>query len=511
MTYLRSTTVLPSAIFVVATALAASAACAAVGNLQMFLDDTNIAQATNLGRVVQQPTKHPNPVITSNGSWQSNPYMIGNAIYDEQDKIYKAWYQSYNSGQPLAVRTPFLYATSTDGRNWTLPNLGLVNYNGSTNNNILFQNGGFHDSYSPMVLKDMNESDPSRRYKMIYWDYSGPVTYRDAGMYVAFSPDGIHWTQHPGNPQLYAEQKEQSISDVMDVMQDPATGKFVAYTKGWADPHPAYRLIVRTESTDFVNWSTPEVVIRHVHNAADPQSYGMPVFAYEGIYIGLLRSYKNPGNETINTQLAVSHDNKSWSRVANQQTFMPVGPPGSFDDGMVFTTPPVVRGDTLEFFYGGWDGPHNTSSRRAVIGLATLPAGRFVALTASDGVQATLTTTAFKLNGSEIELNANGNGGPIRVAILDAQGQVIGGHAFADADAVATDDLHHLLTWNGESDLSAYVGQQISLRFEIRGGAKLYGFRVVNINVPEPGALGLIGAAAAALILSRPARKGIAR
>ena len=37
----------------------------------------------------------------------------------------------------------------------------------------------------------------------------------------------------------------------------------------------------------------------------------MPVFAYEGVYLGLIRSYRDPGNDTINVRLAISHDNQT--------------------------------------------------------------------------------------------------------------------------------------------------------------------------------------------------------
>jgi hypothetical protein len=75
--------------------------------------------------------------------------------------------------------------------------------------------------------------------------------------------------------------------------------------------YASHRQIVRSESTDFINWSTPEIVIRHAHTFRDPQSYGMPVFAYEGVYLGLIRSYRDPGNNTINVRLAISHDNQT--------------------------------------------------------------------------------------------------------------------------------------------------------------------------------------------------------
>jgi len=38
------------------------------------------------------------------------------------------------------------------------------------------------------------------------------------------------------------------------------TGKYVAYTKGWAEPWPLFRNSYVLEVGDFINWSEPEVV-----------------------------------------------------------------------------------------------------------------------------------------------------------------------------------------------------------------------------------------------------------
>lgn len=305
---------------------------------QLFIDDYWIGTASNTTARLHQPTKYPdNPLITGEAPWVINPYCFGSVLYDEEAAVFKFWYMSYNYGQTEAERTPFLYATSADGVSWDRPTLGLHAFRGSKENNIVLINYGYEDLYSPCVIRDLEDPDPDRRYKMLYWDFPlGARPYQDSGMCVAFSPDGIRWTRHPGNPVLFAEKQEHSIRDVMSVMVDHRNGKYVAYTKGWADPWPAFRQIVRTESTDFVHWSKPQVVLRHAHNLHDPQSYRMFVTQYESVYVGLMNSYKKPGNETIDIQLTVSHDNQRWSRVADQATFLPLGPDGSWDDGMIF-------------------------------------------------------------------------------------------------------------------------------------------------------------------------------
>ncbi len=369
-------------------------------NWQLFIDDYWIENSTNIEANLHQPEKHNNnPIIKSDVPWEENPYCFGTVIFDKEDSIFKFWYQSYNHADVIKERTPILYSTSTDGINWIRPNLGIIEYDGSTDNNIILQNYGYHDLYSPSVIKDTGESDPNKRYKMIWWDFPlGKKGYQDDGMCVAFSPDGIQWTKYDANPVMHANKTEQSISDVMAVMLDKSTGKYVAYTKGWATPWPAFRQIVRTESSDFIHWSVPEVVITHKNDMNDPQSYGMTVSQFGNSYVGLLHSYKKPGDETIDVQLTVSYDNKKWERVANQQTFLPLGKPGIWDDGMLVCAPMFNHGNKTLIYYGGWDNSHDSKeSRRSGIGLATLRLNGFVSLDA--GLDTAIVTTKLLQNG----------------------------------------------------------------------------------------------------------------
>ncbi len=445
-------------------------------NWQLFIDDYWIGQSNDIKTNLHQPEKNPqNPLIRADVPWEENPYCFGTVIYDKTDSIFKFWYQSYNSDAEVPERTPILYATSTDGIKWVRPDLGVIEFNGSTNNNIILQNYGYHDLYSPGVIKDDKDPDPDKRYKMIWWDFpSGDKGYRDDGMCVAFSSDGVHWRKYPDNPVLHAKKEEKSISDVMSVMLDHKTGKFVVYTKGWADPWPSHRQIVRTESIDFIHWSEPEVVIRHKHDLKDPQSYGMTVSQYGNNYIGLICSYKLPGNETIDVQLTISHDNKNWSRVANQETFIPLGAAGSWDDGMIFCAPVFNHGDNTLIYYGGWDNTHNSEDpRHSSIGLATLRLNGFVSLDAGP-VPGRVTTHAMQYFNGPLLVNVDAANGSLRAELLDAEGSSISGYTMRECLPVQTDGISHWVQWRNHAELPD-TKKPIRIRFEIKN-ASLYGF-----------------------------------
>ncbi len=447
-------------------------------NWQLFIDDYWLADTSNITVTFHQPKKYSgNPVIKGENPWEQNPYCFGTVIYDDEDSLFKIWYQSYNYGQPLEDRTPILYATSKDGISWEKPKLGLIAYHGSKDNNIILTNYGYHDLYSPSVIKDTMDTDPKRRYKMIWWDFPlGKEGYRDDGMCVAFSPDGIHWNKYSNNPVLHAMKKEHSISDVMSVMYDRNTGKYVAYTKGWAEPWPAFRQIVRTESVDFIHWSEPEVVITHKHDITDPQSYGMTVAQIGNVYIGLLPIYKKPGNETIDIQLTISHDNLHWSRAGNQTVFIPNGAPGSWDAGMIFTAPLLNHDGKTLIYYGGFSGPHNLEDGRnhAGIGLAILRFNGFVSLDAKEK-EGVIITHSMTGTDEKLYVNADASNGSLQAELIDNDtGKPIPGYTVDDCVPLTKDGIAEIIHWKNKNELPA-ANKNIRIRFLLKN-ASLYGF-----------------------------------
>jgi hypothetical protein len=87
-------------------------------------------------------------------------------------------------------------AISKDGIHWEKPKLGLVEFNGSKENNIVSLPGE-PDIMAGVVLYEPEDPDPARRFKLVY--ESGRDD-RHARMCVAFSQDGLNWVQSPNNP-----------------------------------------------------------------------------------------------------------------------------------------------------------------------------------------------------------------------------------------------------------------------------------------------------------------------
>ncbi|MAG37607.1 MAG: hypothetical protein CL878_15340 [Dehalococcoidia bacterium] len=106
----------------------------------------------------------------------------------------RMWYMGAGSRDGYR-RDQLCYAVSKDGVNWEKPALGLVEYSGSKQNNLCDFRGGASDLLSIPVLYDPDDPDPDRRFKIAF-----ECREYDKELSVAFSPDGLRWTEAPDNP-----------------------------------------------------------------------------------------------------------------------------------------------------------------------------------------------------------------------------------------------------------------------------------------------------------------------
>jgi len=87
------------------------------------------------------------------------------------------------------------YAISQDGIKWEKPTLGLVEYGGSTQNNLVDLLNGEYSVVEAPIIYDSEDPDPARRFKMAFESEK----YQNR-LAVAFSPDGLHWKESSCNP-----------------------------------------------------------------------------------------------------------------------------------------------------------------------------------------------------------------------------------------------------------------------------------------------------------------------
>jgi len=469
---------------------------------RVFLDGAVVEAQGGLERVFHTPTKHPaNPVIVKDKTWEgrpgrSGPYLYGTVMWDEGRL--RMWYQLGDGGNRIS------YAESQNGLDWVKPVLGLIEFEGSKDNNLcLFlgpedeqpapRNRRSGQSHNPSVIKQTWEKNPEKRYAL----YTYGADHRKAR--VAYSPDGLRWTFVPET----AEKALFSSADVINYFRDPYRERFVATVKCGSRRGRAATVAF---SDDGLEWVRP---LREPVFAADDldndttQIYGMPVFPYQGLYIGQpwiyhARWFKEgrytdekmgeaeKGSPCVaDVQLAWSWDLFNWTRPPQREPFLPLGPKGTFDSGMIFTAiAPVQMGDELWFYYGGFNGPHNISLlREGAIGVATLRLDGFCSMRAK-GKEGWLITRRDAFATPAVTLNARtGEGGVIVAEILDRNDQVLEGFSREDCVPFTGDGVRHRLAWKKADFDEAQREGDKKIRFFLRD-AELFSYLPVDLAAP---------------------------
>ena len=465
------------------------------GVRQLFVDDFMIAEANNVKRRLHQPVKYPeNPVLIPERPWEGvMTILYGTVMRDEEDGVFKMWYQAFNPTLPTAEEAAkarvTCYATSEDGIHWKRPDLGVVDYYGdSKNNSVLSHKVQEHYGEIHNVVKDIDDEDPQRLYKMTLC--SGYGVAHPGSYYSACSPDGIHWTPTEVPIITYEGQKP----DISHFVKNPYRNRYCLYCRVLEmRPEVARnvpvgssgRAVALMESEDFVNWSVPETVF--LVDEDDPtgsDAHRMMVIPYEGMYIGLLELYRDVVRDVeINLQLTSSRDGLNWDRVADRATFLPAGDFGEWDPHFTtFSDVPIIFKDEMWFYYGA----RRFKEERAVsdskpktllpvtgaTGLAKLRRDGFCSIGA-DCSGGSLTSIPLLLPEGDLHLNIKSDFGAVRLEVLLEDGRPInGGHA-----SMSVDSTYARVQFPDAFNLTSFRSQPVRLRFHLEN-ALLYSFWV---------------------------------
>ena len=456
------------------------------GQRQLFLDDECIAKIVNLERTMHQPVKK-GAVIEPDRAWEVSLQTRSMPAWDADEKLFRLWLITSTTVPGIAGTT---YVEGKDGIHWTKPVLRQYEFQGSRDNNFVALDPQLQwpDNAIENVVLDPDDPDPNRRYKgFLGCDGRQPIV----------SPNGIQWKrlQVPKLP----SQDESNLS------YDRLTRTFIATLK---QSGPYGRSHALSTSKDFEKWTEPELIFhadeedqerarqnikarlsnpqlqQPVYN--DPADYNadiynMPIFRYEGIYVGLPAVYhatgKLPEGNTDGfhlIQLVCSRDLHTWKRLGDRQAFIgpsPVGK-GVYDTTQLLPpSAPVVRGDELWFYYTGIKyraTPKNADPRTGAICLAVLRRDGFISL-AAGAKPGVLLTKPLVVRGKKLYANVDATEGALKVETLDDKR-----HRLAVSEPVVGDQTRAQIRWK-TGDLASDTRQNVALRFTLRN-ANLYSF-----------------------------------
>ena len=491
---------------------------------QLFVDDDVIAAVKNVRRRQHRPAKHPaNPVIVRDRPWEFSTYFrtsTFNVLHDPRAGLFKCWYEDFYSyfGSPKhkpGLDSRIMYAQSEDGLHWEKPPLGMHSIDGRDTNVVV--------DYSPdamascaTVLLDVAESDPARRFKMIYSRRERTdMGFRGAGLFMNYSEDGIDWTPDERNP-IY----EHWDDDVEIVTYDAIDKKYVLWGRYGGHParslHPSFdpwfapvwpakpdgtwgtrRRIYRLESPDCREWSDAELIFDPGEfDNLDDGHYGFIPWRAGEMHLGILNVLHQVDN-TMDMYLLHSRDGIDWRRFLEHRPIIERGGPGSYDEFMIETpSQPLVVGNELFFYYGGtsvhhdwWiygkeeglDVPEAHDKSLARNGhhlcLATLRLDGYVSLDATVR-EGWIETKPMFSTGSQLYINGRCNpDGYIKVEVMDGWNNVWSGFGSDDCEPFEGDSVRHAVRWSGGS-IDEIAGG-VKIRFYLRN-AQLYGFQFAD-------------------------------
>ena len=432
---------------------------------QPFIDDDRIAACQGLTRRFHPAAKHSDePVLDRTLKCEGNIFAPLSVLKDQPDCSYRMWYLCHHEDGHQSVHC----ALSADGLNWEKPALQDDGSNLNT-----FNDGTPLDDTVCRVIHDLEDPDPSRRYKMIY--------YRNS-YFLAYSPDGTIWTPHGPDP-VWPNGSGDGLEECFFFLRDERLGKWRGYMRVW-QRYQTVRLLSLGESDDLIEWSGPTIIwSAGPEFGTGSQIYGMNVFIDNGIYWGLPWVFYSSepldprDQQTIRIKLGFSREGREWQAVFPEQDVVALGGPGAFDSEMIHSSCPIVPGtDQHRFYYCGHSNKHGDSTPKpGGIGLATFRRSGFVSLhTEKEGI---LLTKRFLFKGNELRINAKTTaGGSIEAELLADNGDLMDGYLYADSDPFTGDATDHALSWRGKSDLSSLAGQALMLRLRVRN-SDLFAFR----------------------------------
>ena len=457
--------------------------------LELFVDDYLVDSMEGLVLKLHSP-RSAGKVLELNKPWEGVTSGSTAVVFQDGDH-YRMYYRgSSHAGyalesllEPGEVIIPehthvTCYAQSEDGVHWTRPNLGLFEFEGSKENNIVWMGRG---SGAFLIFKDTNPAATDQeRYKAV-----APGQWKnDRNALFAFtSPDGFHWKQMREQPIL----TDGAFDSPNLAFWDTVNNHYVAVYRDFIN---RVRTIKIATSTDFRKWTRGqwgefgEAPLEHLYTNAT-----RPYFRAPHIYFAFPRRFhpwKTLGpfnqahaggcsdvifmssrdtlhwNRRLEAFIRPGRDVRNWSHRSNTPAW-----------GLLATAPDEIS----LFIQRHYTFPSNYMERMVIRtdGFMSVHAGY-------PGGEMITKPLTFK--GANLVLNfATSAAGSIHLEIQDAEGKPLPGFALEESPIIWGDEIEHTVFWRrshpratSDIPLRDLAGKPVRLRFILKD-ADLYSLR----------------------------------
>lgn len=393
------------------------------------------------------------------------------AYWRDRDPSFRGQRESGDGGELVC------YAESRDGHEWTFPNLGLYEVNGTRDNNvILARQPWMLHNFCPFLDTRPDVPD-NQRYKALA-GHPGPGDKRGKakpgiGLFAFYSADGIHWEKQ-GEVIPYRNEWRHAFDSQNVSFWSEAEQQYVCYFRTWTAPD-RLRSISRTTSKDFETWTDPVAMNPNRPGEHLYTSQTHPYFRAPHIYVALPTRYV-PGrgdpaastdhNNATDVLLMTSRAGSNrYDRTFGEAFIRPGLDPMAWLNRANYVALNVVPTSSTEMSIY-----HRNGDRYAlrIDGFASVHAG---------SQSGALLTRAIRFSGDSLHLNLSTSAaGHLRIGIQAVDGSWVLGFALEDCLPIYGDGINRQVRWRGDPPLESLAGQPVRLRFELQE-CDLYSFQ----------------------------------
>lgn len=445
--------------------------------LELFVDNYVVDSLSGNANYSLKKPQAQDVALVTDAPWEGNVCAYYTIFQD--GPLYRMYYRGLHYDGGMTHPEVTCYAESTDGINWTKPNLGVVEYEGSTENNIVWKHPGSHN-FTPFL--DANpDAAPDAKYKALALNArAGGAN----GLYALKSPDGAQWTLMSQQPVI----TEGAFDSQNLAFWDTERGCYVDYHR---DFRSGVRDIKTAVSDDFLHWSNPDWLY---YPAGTPTEhlYTNAILPYERaphILLGFPTRYQ-PTNSQVEPILMSSRDGVIFKRWG--EALIPITAPedrdGNRSNYMAWGLVQLPHSDRELSVYASeayYEGPDSRLRR------FTFRVDGFVSAKSTGPGEVLTKPLLFDGNGLRANF-ATFDGGWLQAELQDAGGNPIPGFTYADFDPLSGDEIDFPLTWSGGGDVGSLEGTPVRVRFRLNN-ADLYSFQFFTFLPGDLNGDGVVG------------------
>ena len=436
-----------------------------LGNkLELFVDSQRIERLEGVKLTLHSP-REAETAIKFDEAWEG----VGSAyvtVLKDGDK-----FRMYYRGATLNKPEVTCLAESPDGITWTKPKLGLFEWEGSKENNIVWMGSGTHN-FTPFL--DTLPGVPAyQRYKAIAGNGKGQAKGKDS--YI--SADGVQWRLLSDKPGI-----TNGAFDSQNLAYwDSNRQKYVCYFRVFTD---RIRDIAVSTSDDFLTWSDTKLIEmprphEHFYTNATVNYFRAPHY-YLAFPKRFIPNRKSLPDHTVtgisDAVLLTSRDGLHFDRQFKSALIRPGLDIDNWGDrsqmpawGLHQTSP-----TEMSLYYSRH---YRVSTAHMVRGVFRLDG---IASAQADYEGGEVLTKPLKFTGKQLVLNfSTSAAGSVRVEVQDLEGRPLPGYSLDESPELYGDSISQPYTWSKNLTAAPLAGKPVRLRFVLKD-ADLYSYRFAD-------------------------------